>query len=131
VNETAELSQVSVPTVRERRKRFSSEAEEVGLMSAAKRYGVGEQVVGLMELSSQIKESGVTPKACIDGCKLLERLEGLGVDQSNLDGFVAGIYLEAEAQDARASHPTAQCSLKLETCVCNSRARKKILKQRE
>ena len=46
VNETADLIQVSVQTMRDRRKRFSSEAEEVGLMSAAKRYGVEQQVVG-------------------------------------------------------------------------------------
>jgi len=96
MRETAEILEVSRPTVKKRFNGFIQEARRNGIMVAAQAHGIEKKVAELIELSSELRKNRATVDSCWKGAVMLERLKPFGVEISNLGTFVDDLYREAE-----------------------------------
>ena len=90
--------------------RFVDEAKGSDLMSAARAYGVEEQVRELMELSQELKISELKVPECVAGSRAVKTLRDLEVDESRFQEFVHSVYTEVVAQGLRPGEFVNTCS---------------------
>jgi hypothetical protein len=109
-SETAERVGISSPTVSSRLKDFVSDAERSDLMSASRSSGVERQVRALMSLSQELRKNEAEVSDCLLGSSIIAKLQGFGVDPSNLSDFVSTVYTESTSQDLKPAELVALCT---------------------
>jgi hypothetical protein len=95
VGKELKCSHVAVLNIRDH---FVSEAEEGGIMAAAEKYGVKEQVQALMEISAAVEETKVDASRAPLGLRIVKAVEGFGVDAEGAPAFIDACYAEASRQ---------------------------------
>lgn len=77
---------------------FKLGAEEVGLLSAAKKSGVGREVNQLLKLAREVNKGEVTVNQCITGAKISKELKPFKVNAPIFHGFIENIHAESVRQ---------------------------------
>jgi len=85
-------------TVQSVKKKFLERAEEVSLLTAAKEYGVEEQVENLIKLGGRISKAGLEWKNVEDGVDIAEALRSLDVKPKAVTQFINEVVMESEKQ---------------------------------
>jgi prefoldin subunit 5 len=65
----------------------------------ARRYGVEDQVKGLLKVSEDLTSNELSVEDCVGGSRIVNVLQKLRVDVDDFEPFVKGVYEEALAQN--------------------------------
>jgi hypothetical protein len=79
-------------------------------MSVARSVGVEEQVKDLMNLSQDLRKSGIDVSDCLAGSVIVKQLRSFGVDASSFSDFVSTVYTEATTQNLKPIEFVALCT---------------------
>lgn len=90
--QTADIFECSHQTVRSRWKDFEEKVMEVGLMEAAKKCNVVEEINELRKLANSIKKKEATLDECVSGNKIATQLVKLGHNPEALNQFLVDLY---------------------------------------
>jgi len=69
-------------TVSQYAKKFAERAEEVGLLAAAKEYGIMEEVDALRSLAVELNKNKLAADDAKEGAKIIKAFNGLGIKPS-------------------------------------------------
>ena len=103
VSEISSKLGISTSTVYSKISDFKLGAEEVGLLSAAKKSGVENEINQLVKIAKQVNKGEVTVNQCITGAKISKELKTFKVNVPIFHGFLESIHAESIKQEINPS----------------------------